>query len=46
MVMDPIADLLTRIRNAYIARLSEVNIPYSGIKSDLLRVLKKNNYIL
>lgn len=46
MVMDPIADLLTRIRNAYNARLAEVQIPYSKIKSDILRVLKKNDYIV
>lgn len=46
MIIDPIADLLTRIRNAYTARLTEVSIPFSRIKSDILKVLKKNNYIL
>jgi len=46
MIIDPIADLLTRIRNGYNARLTEVSIPFSRIKSDILKVLKKNNYIL
>jgi small subunit ribosomal protein S8 len=46
MIIDPIADLLTRIRNGYTARLTEVSIPFSRIKSDILKVLKKNNYIL
>ena len=46
MIIDPIADLLTRIRNAYIARLAEVSMPYSSIKSDILKVLQKNKYIV
>ncbi len=46
MIIDPIADLLTRIRNGYNARLTEVSIPFSRIKSDILKVLKKNNYII
>ena len=46
MIIDPISDLLTRIRNAYLARLTEVSVPYSKIKSDILKVLKKNDYIL
>ena len=46
MIIDPISDLLTRIRNAYTARLTEVSIPFSKIKSDILKVLKKNDYIL
>ena len=45
MIIDPIGDLLTRIRNAYIARIKEVSIPYSRIKADILRILKKNKYI-
>jgi len=44
--MDPIGDLLTRLRNAYLARIVEVKIPYSRLKSDVLRILKKNKYIL
>ncbi len=46
MINDPIADLLTRIRNGYLARLSAVEVPYSFLKSELLRVMKKNQYIV
>jgi len=46
MIIDPIGDLLTRIRNAYIARIEEIKLPYSRIKSDILRILKKNKYII
>ena len=46
MIIDPISDLLTRIRNAYLARLTEVSVPYSKIKSDILKVLKKNDYVI
>ena len=45
MVSDPIGDLLTRIRNAYMVRISELKIPYSTIKADILKILKKNKYI-
>jgi len=43
--MDPIGDLLTRLRNAYGARIEVVRVPYSRLKSDLLKILKKNKYI-
>jgi len=45
MVSDPIGDLLTRIRNAYMVRIGELKIPYSTIKADILKILKKNKYI-
>lgn len=45
MIIDPIGDLLTRIRNAYMARIIEIKVPYSKIKSDILKILKKNKYI-
>lgn len=45
MIIDPIGDLLTRIRNAYMARITEMKVPFSGIKADILRILKKNKYI-
>lgn len=45
MIMDPIGDLLTRIRNAYLARKDEMSVPYSKLKSDILHILKKNKYI-
>lgn len=45
MIMDPIGDLLTRIRNAYLARKEDIAVPYSRIKQDILKILKKNKYI-
>jgi len=45
MIIDPIGDLLTRIRNAYMARMEEFKVPYSTIKASILKVLKKNKYI-
>lgn len=43
--MDPIGDLLSRIRNAYLARKEDMTVPYSRIKADILKILKKNKYI-
>lgn len=45
MVTDPIADLLTRIRNAVKAKHSKTVVAYSKLKVAILDVLKKNNYI-
>lgn len=45
MINDPIADMLTRIRNGYLSRLAKTEVPYSILKAEILRVLKKNNYI-
>lgn len=42
---DPIADMLTRIKNGYLARLSEVEVPYSKVKEALCRVLKQHGFI-
>ncbi|MER3446218.1 MAG: 30S ribosomal protein S8 [Candidatus Dadabacteria bacterium] len=42
---DPIADMLTRIRNALINRYSSVEIPTSRIKAEIARVLKEEGYI-
>jgi small subunit ribosomal protein S8 len=42
---DPIADMLTRIRNASIARHQSVLIPASGIKLNIARILKEEGYI-
>ena len=42
---DPIADLLTRIRNAQMAGLTTVNCPSSKIKQSILAVLKEEGYI-
>ena len=45
MVTDPIADMLTRIRNAHLARHRRVDIPVSKLKTELARILKDNHYI-
>ncbi|HBK68804.1 MAG TPA: 30S ribosomal protein S8, partial [Firmicutes bacterium] len=42
---DPIADMLTRIRNANIVRSKNVEIPASNIKKELARLLKEEGYI-
>lgn len=42
---DPIADMLTRIRNASRARHEKVDIPASRTKSQIARILKENGYI-
>ncbi len=42
---DPIADLLTRIRNAQMAGLTSVSCPSSKIKQAILDVLKQEGYI-
>ena len=42
---DPIADMLTRIRNANKIRLEKVDIPSSKIKQELARVLKEEGFI-
>ena len=42
---DPIADLLTRIRNAQLARKSEVNVAASRLKQAVVKVLKDEGYI-
>lgn len=42
---DPIADMLTRIRNANLAKQEKVDIPSSNLKLELARVLKEEGYI-
>ena len=42
---DPIADMLTRIRNALMARHRSVAIPRSKIKVEIARILKEEGYI-
>jgi small subunit ribosomal protein S8 len=46
MVTDPIADYLTRIRNAMQARHKVVEIPASNVKKDITRILHDKGYIL
>jgi small subunit ribosomal protein S8 len=42
---DPIADFLTRLRNAGTAKKAEVIAPYSKIKAEIARILKQEGYI-
>ena len=42
---DPIADMLTRIRNACGSKHRRVDIPVSKMKIEIARILKENNYI-
>ncbi len=43
---DPIADYLTRVRNAVMAKHKIVEIPASNIKKDMTRILFEKGYIL
>jgi small subunit ribosomal protein S8 len=42
---DPIADMLTRIRNAVTAKHTRVDMPASRIKADIARILQDEGYI-
>lgn len=42
---DPIADMLTRIRNAIAVNKHQILVPYSKVKVTVLDVLKANNFI-
>ncbi len=44
-VSDPIADFLTRLRNAVKARKNELRVPYSKMKRELAMILKKEGYV-
>ncbi len=44
-ITDPIADMLTRIRNALAVHKEEVVIPYSRIKLEIAKILEENNYV-
>ena len=44
-VNDPIADMLTRIRNANMVKLQKVDIPSSNVKVNIAQVLKQEGYI-
>lgn len=43
--MDQIADLLIRIKNAYLAKLKETICPASKMKEEILRILKDKRFI-
>jgi small subunit ribosomal protein S8 len=42
---DPVADLLTRVRNASKARKPVVDVPASNLKREIVRILKDNLYV-
>ena len=42
---DPIADMLTRIRNAILVRKNEVSLPHSNIKENVARSLQANGFL-
>ena len=44
-MIDPISDLLTRLRNAGLALLPEVVLPHSKLKEGIAHVLKKEGYV-
>jgi small subunit ribosomal protein S8 len=44
-ITDPIADMLTRIRNANRARHKEVEMPSSNLKLEIVKILKQEGYI-
>ncbi|MCE5194597.1 MAG: 30S ribosomal protein S8 [Nitrospiraceae bacterium] len=45
MMTDPIADMLTRIRNAVTIRAEKVDIPASKIKLEIVKILKEEGFI-
>ena len=45
MHSDPIADMLTRIRNGMAARHNKVDIPGSKVKIEMARILKEEGYV-
>ena len=45
MVTDPIADMLTRIRNAVRARHPRVDMPASKLKTEIARIMKEEGYL-
>ena len=45
-IVDPIGDMLTRIRNGQMRSLNKINIPFSNFRLKILEVLKKEGYII
>lgn len=42
---DPIGDMLVRIRNAHMADLDTVEVPHSKIKSEIIRIMKREGFV-
>ncbi len=45
MMTDPIADMLTRLRNANAAKMPQVDVPHSKLKAQIARILQAEGYI-
>ena len=45
MMSDPLADLLTRIKNAVMAKHSQLSLPYSRLKEELVKLLIKTGHL-
>ncbi|NQT19679.1 MAG: 30S ribosomal protein S8 [Planctomycetes bacterium] len=45
MMTDPVADMLTRIRNAVSVDKQAANMPYSRLKHDIAKVMRREGYI-
>ncbi len=45
MMTDPIADMLTRIRNAARVAKDELEVPYSRVKFEIAKILEKEGYL-
>lgn len=44
-MQDPVADMLTCIRNAQMMGIQEIRVPFSSLKSNILRVLQEEGFI-
>jgi small subunit ribosomal protein S8 len=44
-VSDPVADMLTKIRNAALAKFEKVDIPTSKLKLEIVKILKNEGYV-
>jgi small subunit ribosomal protein S8 len=44
-MQDPVADMLTRIRNAQTMGIQKIKLPHSNLKTEILRVLKEEGFI-
>ena len=45
-LVDPVGDMLTRIRNGQMRSLNNIEIPFSNFRTKILDVLKKEGYII
>lgn len=45
MISDPIGDMLTRIKNGYLAKNAVVEVPYSKIKEEIAKILVKEKFL-